>query len=382
VKGTTISTIEIKLHKVFVVSAAAPQLPFTIVAASAPETSEHNEKADGKKEEELGVGQKVRLDNRTLDIRTPANHAIFRLQSAVGTYFRMFFLQQGFVEIHSPKITPGVSEGGSQVFRFSYFGNKACLAQSPQLFKQMAVLADLFKVFEIGPVFRAENAHTHRHLCEFTGLDFEMEIKEHYHEILKVLGDLFVFIFEQLAKNHKGELSAVAMQYPFEPLKYRKETLVIPFSEAISLLRGAGVETGDYEDFSTPNEKLLGKLVREKYQTDFYICDQYPITARPFYTMPSPTDKMYTNSYDVFVRGEEITSGAQRIHEIELLKKRAIECNIPESNIKCYLDSFKYGAYPHGGAGIGLERVVMLYLGLDNIRKTSMFPRDPNRCEP
>jgi len=398
VKGTSIPNIEIKLHKVFMISASSPKLPFTILAASAPETGEENKeevkeektKKKGKKEKETkekdddlgGVGQKVRLDNRWIDIRTPANHAIFRLQSAVGTYFRMFFLNNGFFEIHSPKITPGVSEGGSQVFRFSYFGNKACLAQSPQLYKQMAVLSDLFKVFEIGPVFRAENSQTHRHLCEFTGLDFEMEIKEHYHEILKVLGDLFVFIFEHIAKNHKAELAAVALQYPFQPLKYKKETLVIPFSEAISMLRKANIETGDYEDFSTPNEKLLGRLVREKYDTDFYIIDQYPITARPFYTMPSSTDKMYTNSYDVFVRGEEITSGAQRVHDVELLKKRAKECGIPESNIKYYLESFKYGAYPHGGAGIGLERVVMLYLGLDNIRKTSLFPRDPNRVEP
>jgi len=196
------------------------------------------------------------------------------------------------------------------------------------------------------------------------------------------LSDLFVYIFQHIEKNHKHELAAVANQYPFEPLKYRKDTLVISFPEAISMLRAAGIETGDHEDFSTPNEKLLGRLVRAKYDTDFYVIDQYPITARPFYTMLSATDKLYTNSYDVFVRGEEITSGSQRIHDVDLLKKRANECNIPESNIKYYLESFKYGAYPHGGAGIGLERVVMLYLGLDNIRKTSMFPRDPNRIEP
>lgn len=134
--------------------------------------------------------------------------------------------------------------------------------------------------------------------------------------------------------------------------------------------------------FSTPQEKHLGTLVKKKYDLDFYIVDKYPLGARPFYTMPCPEDPRYTNSYDVFVRGEEITSGAQRIHEVELLKKRATECGIPLSNLTSYLESFKYGAWPHGGAGIGLERVVMLFLGLNNIRKSSLFPRTPDRIFP
>ena len=135
-------------------------------------------------------------------------------------------------------------------------------------------------------------------------------------------------------------------------------------------------------DCSTPQEKRLGRLVAEKYGVDFYIVDQYPLTARPFYTMPSPANPRFTNSYDVFVRGEEITSGAQRIHDVELLQRRAEECGIPAAGIASYMESFKYGMWPHGGAGIGLERVVMLFLGLDNIRKSSLFPRTPNRCSP
>jgi len=381
VQTTTIKKFEIEADRVYVVNASSPVLPFQIDDASMPDQKEAE--TSGKVEEDsIRVTQKIRLDNRWIDLRTPANHAIFRLQSAVTQYYRNFFISKGFLEIHSPKITPGVSEGGAAVFRFNYFNSKACLAQSPQLYKQMAVLSDLFKVFEIGPVFRAENANTHRHLCEFVGLDFEMEIKEHYHEVLKVLGDLFVHIFEQIELNHQAELRAIRAQYPFEPLKYLKETKVIPFKEAISLLREAGISTGDHEDFSTANEKLLGKIVKERYNTDFYIVDQYPLSARPFYTMPSPFDSNYTNSYDVFLRGEEITSGAQRVHDVQLLKDRARACGIPESNIRAYVESFKYGAFPHGGAGIGLERVVMLFLGLDNIRKTSLFPRDPHRCEP
>jgi aspartyl-tRNA synthetase len=390
IEAASIKSVELNVQKLFVVSAAYPILPFQIDDAAAPEPEEEHgapkekkdEKKDEKKGEKISVGQMIRLDNRWIDLRTPANHAIFRLQSAVGQYYRQFFINNGFIEIHSPKMTPGVSEGGASVFRFPYFGTPACLAQSPQLFKQMAVLSDLFKVFEIGPVFRAENSFTHRHLCEFTGLDFEMEIKEHYHEVLQVLGDLFVYIFENIEKHNKHELNAIAHQYPFSPLKYEQKTRVVSFPDAIALLREAGEKTGDFDDFSTPQEKLLGKIIKAKYDTDFYIIDRYPVTARPFYTMIDCKDPRYTNSYDVFLRGEEITSGAQRVHDVEMLKRRATECNIPLPTLHHYLESFRYGAYPHGGAGIGLERVVMLYLGLNNIRKTSLFPRDPTRISP
>lgn len=375
VKSASIRAVELRLTGLYVINLAS-NLPFQIEDAMRAEpTAESKEKLPT-------VEQFTRLNNRWLDLRTPANHAIFRIQSYVGTFYRQFFLDKDFVEIHSPKITPGVSEGGAAVFRFSYFGNKACLAQSPQLYKQMGVLSDLFKVFEIGPVFRAENSLTHRHLCEFTGLDFEMEIKEHYHEILDVLGDLFVFIFDQLNAKCKKELEAVNEQWKFSPLVYPRKTLTIAFKDAVAMLREAGVTIGDYDDFSTPQEKLLGKLVKAQYNTDFYIVDRYPVAARPFYTMPCPDDPKYTNSYDVFLRGEEITSGAQRIHDVDLLVKRAAECDIPLSNIKHYVESFKYGAYPHGGAGIGLERVVMLFMGLPDIRMSSMFPRDPKRNEP
>ncbi len=136
------------------------------------------------------------------------------------------------------------------------------------------------------------------------------------------------------------------------------------------------------EDISTPHEKALGKLVKEKYGTDFYMMDKYPLSVRPFYTMPDPNDPKLSNSYDVFIRGEEIVSGAQRVHEVDLLIERANAWNVPIASIQSYIDAFKHGALPHGGGGIGLERVVMLYLGLKNIRKASMFPRDPNRLTP
>lgn len=268
------------------------------------------------------------------------------------------------------------------MFKLKYFNEEACLAQSPQLYKQMVLCGDFKKVFEIGPVFRAEDSNTNRHLCEFTGLDIEMEFKEHYFEILDVLSDLFVYIFEGLEKRFGKELAAVCDQYPFEPFKCKTPALRLNFKEGVKLLDEHGYKQDPLQDLNTENEKALGKLVREKYDTDFYMLYGYPTNARPFYTMLDPHDPNYTNSYDFFMRGEEITSGAQRIHEPEFLKERAIAHNIPPETIQEYIDSFKYGAPPHGGCGIGLERVVKLYCGISNIRKCSLFPRDPKRLRP
>jgi len=372
--------VEIMVSRVYGVSISHPVLPFQLDDAARPVAPEGKEEKKGQKA--IVVHQDTRLDNRWIDLRTPANHAIFRLQAAVGKYFREYFTALDFVEIHSPKIVPGVSEGGAEVFMFRYLHGKiACLAQSPQLYKQMAVVSDLFRVFEIGHVFRAEDSNTHRHMCEFVGLDFEMAFNEHYHEVLAVLANLFVFIFDKLRAEHSHEIAIVGQQYPVEPLVYTKDTLVLDFEEAVQLLKEAGHEVSD-NDFSTANEKALGKIVRAKYNTDLYIVDKWRLDARPFYTMPDPNRPGYSNSYDVFLRGEEITSGAQRIHDPELLIQRAQAAGIPIAGIQKYVDSFKYGAFPHAGGGVGLERVVMLFLGLDNIRKTSMFPRTPFRLEP
>jgi len=219
-------------------------------------------------------------------------------------------------------------------------------------------------------------------MTEFMGLDLEMAFHEHYHEVLDVLDELFIAIFSGITKRFAKELQIISQQYPFQPLKYHTPSLRLKFPEAIKLLRDAGEKIDDLEDFGTQQEKLLGKLVREKYDTDFYILDGYPAKVRPFYTMPSATDPNYTNSYDFFIRGEEIMSGAQRVHDYALLEQRCNERGVTIESIKDYAQSFKYGSFPHGGGGIGLERVVMLYLGLKDIRMSSFFPRDPNRTTP
>lgn len=193
----------------------------------------------------------------------------------------------------------------------------------------MALCADLQRVFEIGPVFRAENSNTNRHLCEFTGLDMEMEFKEHYFEVLDLIGELMIYMVNNLKERYSREMAIVNEQYPFEEFKISNPVVKLSFKDGVDMLHAAGVEQDPFDDLSTETEKALGRLVREKYDTDFYMLYGYPVSARPFYTMLDPNDERYTNSYDFFMRGEEITSGAQRIHDPAMLTERAKACGIP-----------------------------------------------------
>ncbi|XP_073309276.1 aspartate--tRNA ligase 2, cytoplasmic-like [Primulina huaijiensis] len=372
--------VEIQVKKLYCVNKAVPTLPINLEDAARSEVD--IEKALQAGEQLVRVNQDTRLNFRVLDMRTPANQGIFRIQCQVENIFRQFLLSEGFVGIHTPKLIAGSSEGGSAVFRLDYKGTPACLAQSPQLHKQMSICGDFGRVFEIGPVFRAEDSFTHRHLCEFTGLDVEMEIKEHYSEVMDIVDRLFVAMFDCLNESCSKELEAINKQYPFEKLKYLRNTLRLTFEEGITMLKEAGVEIDPLGDLNTESERKLGQLVLEKYGTEFYILHRYPLAVRPFYTMPCYDNQSYSNSFDVFIRGEEIISGAQRVHVPEYLLERAQACGIDVKTISTYIDSFRYGAPPHGGFGVGLERVVMLFCALNNIRKTSLFPRDPQRIAP
>lgn len=327
------------------------------------------------------VGLSLRLDHRVIDLRTQANQAIFRIKAGVCALFRQFLNEKGFIEIQTPKLIGTASESGSSVFKLSYFDKEACLAQSPQLYKQMAVNSDLQRVYEIGPIFRAEDSNTHRHLTEFTGLDLEMVIKHHYNEILDLLTELYEFLFTQLYSRYPEEIHIIHKQYFAEDIQW-SPLKRFTWKEIIVLLREAGENIGDLDDISTRQEKLLGQIIKATYGIDCYIVDKFPAKIRPFYTMPDVEDDDYSNAYDVFLRGEEICSGSQRIHDVNLLKLRAEQKNVDLNEITSYIESFKYGSYMHGGAGIGLERFVMLFLGLKNIRLCSLFPRDPGRLEP
>ncbi|KAF2540173.1 hypothetical protein F2Q68_00029293 [Brassica cretica] len=340
--GTT-QQVEIHVTKMYCFSRSSLNLPLLVEDAARSE-------ADIEKSVKVGkpaarVLQDTRFNNRFLDLRTPANQGLFRIQCHVQIAFREFLLSKGFLEIHTPKLIAGSSEGGSAVFR-------------------------------------AEDSFTHRHLCEFVGLDVEMEIRMHYSEIMDLVGDLFPFIFTKIKERCPKELETVRKQYPFQSLKFLPQTLRLTFAQGIQMLKEAGEEVDPLGDLNTESEKKLGQLVLEKYKTEFYMLHRYPSAVRPFYTMPCEDDSNYSNSFDVFIRGEEIMSGAQRIHDPELLEKRARECGIDVKTISTYIDAFRYGAPPHGGFGVGLERVVMLLCALDNIRKTSLFPRDSQRLAP
>uniref|UniRef100_A0AAY4EC74 Aspartate--tRNA ligase, cytoplasmic n=1 Tax=Denticeps clupeoides TaxID=299321 RepID=A0AAY4EC74_9TELE len=334
--------VELHIERIFVISQAEPRLPLQLEDAVRPE-------GEGDEEARATVNQDTKLDNRVIDLRTTTSQAIFRLQSGVCQLFRDTLIKKGFVEIQTPKIISAASEGGANVFTVSYFKTSAYLAQSPQLYKQMCICADFDKVFCVGPAEGWKAPH-----C----------------------------FYADTQNSFQTEIQTVNKQYPSEPFKFLEPTLRLEYTEGVAMLRAAGVEMGDEEDLSTPNEKLLGRLVKEKYDTDFYVLDKYPLAVRPFYTMPDPSNPKYSNSYDMFMRGEEILSGAQRVHDAQLLTERALHHSIDLEKIKAYIDSFRYGAPPHAGGGIGLERVTMLYLGLHNVRQTSMFPRDPKRLTP
>ncbi|AES95696.1 aspartate-tRNA ligase [Medicago truncatula] len=383
IKGTTQQVfISGKSSKLYFVSRADPVLPFQIEDASRSEAE--YDRASQAGEQLVHVNQDTRLNFRVIDLRTPANQGIFRIADNVEhvKHSRQFLRAENFISIHTPKLIDGSSEGGASVFKLNYKGHPACLAQSPQLHKQIAICGDFNRVFEVGAVYRAEDSFTHRHLCEFTGLDAEMRIDCHYFEIMDIVDRLFVAIFDCLNQKCKKDLEAVRNQYPFEPLKYLRNTLRLTYEEGIEMLKEVGVEIEPFGDLNTEAERKLGQLVLEKYEKEFCILHRYPLAVRPFYSMPCSDDQNYSNSFDVFIRGEEIISGAQRIHEPKLLEERTQACGINVDAISYYIEAFRYGAPLHGGFGAGLERVVMLFCGLDNIRMTSLFPRDPKRITP
>ena len=379
IKSATVQDAEIHITKLYTIEETPEQLPLLIEDASRSE-------AEAEAAKLPVVNLDTRLDSRVIDLRTTTNHAIFKILSMVCHLFREFLSQKGFLEIHTPKMVAAPSEGGANVFEVSYFKGKAYLAQSPQFYKQQLIAADFEKVFEVGPVFRAENSNTYRHMTEFTGLDLEMAFEEHYDEVVDVLGEMFIYIFKELKKRCAKEIATVRKQFPVVDFKLPEgdKMLKLNYKDAVSMLREGGKEIGDFEDLSTENEKFLGKLVRERYDTDFYVLDKFPLEVRPFYSMPDPEDPRYANSYDFFMRGEEILSGAQRIHNSDFLKERLTTLGInPDApGMDDYINSFAYGCPPHAGGGIGLERVVMFYLDLKNIRRASLFPRDPRRLKP
>ncbi|KAF7532627.1 hypothetical protein G7Z17_g13615 [Cylindrodendrum hubeiense] len=353
IRSATHAGVEVEVDSVFLVN-AAHNLAFTNYKP--PETLRN------------------RMTSRILDLRHPANQAVFRVRSLVSRIFRQTLEDRGFVEINTPKLQPAATESGAAVFAVNYFGRRAFLAQSPQLAKQMSISADFGRVFEIGPVFRAENSNTHRHLTEYTGLDIEMAIERDYHEVIEVIDVFLKSVFK--AVYSMPEIEVLRKRWPSGEFKWLEQTLIIPFSEGIQMLRDDGRDVEE-EDLSTPDEMRLGQLVREKYDTDYYVLDKFPTNARPFYTAKDPENPKWTRSFDIFIRGQEISSGGQRIHNAEELRANMAESGITEDGMEDYLSAFDLGAPPHAGAGLGLERIVAWMLELGDVRYASLFHRDP-----
>ncbi|KAG5940509.1 hypothetical protein E4U53_007580 [Claviceps sorghi] len=353
VRSATHSGVEVEVYSIHLVN-AAHGAPFTNYKP--PDTLRN------------------RLTSRILDLRHPSNQALFRIRSLVTRTFRQTLDEQGFVEIHTPKLQPAATESGAAVFKVNYFGRNAFLAQSPQLAKQMSVSADFGRVFEVGPVFRAENSNTHRHLTEYTGLDLEMAIQHDYHEVIDVIDEFLKAVFT--AVYAMPEVKEVQKRWPSREFKWLNETLILNFADGIQMLRDDGRDV-PMEDLSTPDEMRLGELVREKYGTDYYVLDKFPASARPFYTLKDPEDPFWTRSFDIFIRGQEICSGGQRINDAAELRDNMRAAGITEDGMEDYLAAFDLGAPPHAGAGLGLERIVAWMLELGDVRYASLFHRDP-----
>ena len=384
VKSVSVHTVEVHVSKLKVIVKRAEPVPFSVQEAEMVALDDAH-KEEGRQSQ---IPNRTRLSNRIIDLRTNTSQSIFRIQAGIQNIFRSTLDDQNFVEIHTPKLQGAATESGSSVFKVNYFGRPSFLAQSPQLAKQMAICGDFERVYEIGAVFRAENSNTHRHLCEFTGLDMEMAIEEDYHEMMDVIDATLKSIFKGIYTKYRKEVEIIKEQFPSEDLVWLEKTPVIPFQDAIQMLTDSGWlgEDGQpvspNEDVGTRDEMRIGELVKEKYKTDYYILDKFPRSARPFYTMPDADDPRFTNSFDVFVRGQEIISGAQRIHEYDFLAENMRAVGIDPEEMQEYMEGFKWAAPPHAGCGVGLERILFLLLKLGNIRLGSMFHRDPKSFPP
>ena len=319
----------------------------------------------------------TKLDYRPVTLRNPKERAIFKLQEGIQRGFREYLTTQGFTEIHSPKINFAGAEGGTNVFKLDYFGKQVYLAQSPQLYKQ-AMVAVYERVFEIAPVFRAEHHDTSRHLNEYISMDFEMGFIDGFEDIMNMETGLLKYIMQLLKTEYKNEVELLHIDVP-----EIKEIPVLKFMDAKEILmKTFKYKPSDMKDFDPEEEQLLGKYAKKQFNSDFIFITHYPSKKRPFYTMDDPEDPEYTLSFDLLFRGLEITSGGQRVHDYNQQVEKMQKLGMNPEEFATYLMLHKYGAPPHGGLGLGLERLTMHLLGAKNVREATMFPRDINRVSP
>ena len=319
----------------------------------------------------------TRLDYRWVDLRTDKNNLLFKAQSCMVSAMREYCLQNNFVEIHTPKLIAAASESGSDVFELKYFDGKAYLAQSPQFYKQMAMAGGLERIFETGPVFRAEKSYTNKHATEFTGFDIEMSYIESYEDVMKFEEELLTYALTKLKEKYGDAIKeAFGEEVVVPTLPFPRMKLADVYKE-LETRYGFTVPESEKNDLTTEAERMCKQLAKDMFDHEFIFVTDYPKDKRAFYHMRK--DDM-PQGYDLIWKGCEITTGAQREHRYDVLKAQADEKGLGE-DVKFYLDFFKYGCPPHGGFGIGVDRITMLVTGLA-IKEVQFLFRGPNRLTP
>ena len=353
---------EVSVDSLTILSRADPELPIPVVEKGREETD-----------------PSLRLDWRWLDLRKPAHTLVFKVWTLMEAAFREYWLAHGYLEIHSPKLIATASESGAEVFEVKYFDRAAYLAQSPQFYKQMAMAAGFEKVFEVGPVFRAEPSFTARHATEFTGYDVELSYIDSHERVMEEEERTIHYILEkvrdgygdEIMKTYGRDLALPAVPFPR-----------ISLLDAKKILAERGVRGEKSDDLSPEEEKKICEYARERYGHEFVFITEYPASARPFYHMRDPLRAHLTKSFDLLWDGLEVTTGAQREHRYEVLISQAEEKGMRIEPIQFYLNFFKYGCPPHGGYGMGPNRMLMNVLGLESIRDAMFLYRGVRRLEP
>jgi aspartyl-tRNA synthetase len=349
--------LEVRLEEMEIDSLAEPKLPI------APDSSLDK-----------------RMDWRYLDLRRPDRRLIFEVQSTVENAMREFWRKDGFIELHSPKLMGSASESGAELFKVEYFDRVAYLAQSPQFYKQMAMAAGFGRVFEIGPVFRANPSFTSRHDTEFTSVDVEISWIDSHEDVMAFEERWLASVLAAVAEVHGEQIERTFHTEPVVPaVPFPRVTL----REAKQLLRDRGHEPpGEDSDLDPPSERALSAIIAQEHGHEFAFVTDYPTTVRPFYHMRHVEDPGLTKSFDLLWRGIELTTGAQREHRYEQLVAQARDKRVETGPIQYYLDFFRFGAPPHGGFGFGLTRLLMQLLGQDNVREVTFLYRGPHRLTP
>ncbi|NPA47094.1 MAG: aspartate--tRNA(Asn) ligase [Thermococci archaeon] len=320
----------------------------------------------------------TRLDNRFMDVRKPDVMAIFRIRSEVLRAVREFFAGNGFIEIHTPKIIATATEGGTELFPLRYFEKDAFLAQSPQLYKQIMMASGLDRVYEIAPIFRAEEHNTTRHLNEAWSIDAEMAFIESEEEVMELLERLIAHTINHVLEHNARELETLGLELEEPKLPFPR----LSYDRALEILSDLGKPVEWGEDVDTEGEKLLGEYMVENENAPLYFLYRYPSEAKPFYIMRYDDKPEICRAFDLEYRGVEITSGGQREHRADVLVEQIREKGLNPESFEFYLKAFRYGMPPHGGFGLGAERLIKQMLNLPNIREVILFPRDRKRLVP